>query len=280
MKDKEQERFEILRQLALSGSRGDEMSRVARVALEQAAALVHLDAAALYFWCGDFQLVQEPVTLADSDELRLKLTELETDLFSRLRKEKNLLAAYLTFDEEPPLHSFTLPLRYRGRTYGAVIGLQRGEKTVVSEDQFLEALSSAATLTFIADRLARADIPITRVIELERLALIAEIVEDVNDKVNNPLTPITGYVSQLLGEKEKHNFDSEVIRKLELIAASAERIQRFTTDLRRWTPPGLGNYDWIDTILCYLVDNERSRTAMPPPTNDVDDEDEIASGED
>lgn len=128
----------MLRQLAVAGAAGGELQATATAALRQAAILVGLKAAAVYLW-DESMTVNLSVAYAEAEEYGHKLSSLEEDLFAGLRRDRHLVAAYLSFGGETPMQSFTLPLRHGGKVFGAVIGIGEGERRLVTEDLFLEA---------------------------------------------------------------------------------------------------------------------------------------------
>jgi signal transduction histidine kinase len=228
------DRFEILRQLALAGSKGEDLTALSERALEQAAGLVGLTAATLFLWDEDFQ-VTVTVTYAGSNSSRQRLISLEQELFAGLRKDKHLVSAYLSFEGDPPYHSFTLPLRHGAKVFGAVIGLQEGERTLVSEDAFLETLSALLALNYAAEGLGKEHMPAKEALEKERLSAIVETAVAVNHEVNNPLTAILGNVQLLL--LKRNDLDDDLRAKLKTIESSALKIKDVTQRLMRLSSP-------------------------------------------
>ncbi len=228
------DRFEILRQLALAGSRGEDLRLTSERALQQASDLVGLTAATLFLWDEDFKITVT-VTHAQSDRSRQRLDSLEKELFAKLRQDKNLVSAYLSFGGETPYHSFTLPLRHGSSVFGAVIGLQEGEKTIVSEDDFLEALSALLALNYAAEGIGKGLVPTKETLDKERLSAIIETAVAVNHEVNNPLTAILGNVQLLL--LKRNDLDEELRTKLKTIEASALKIKDVTQKLMRISSP-------------------------------------------
>ena len=126
----ENNRFEILRRLLLACSREADMKAATEGALREAAAYVGLSAASVFLWDGDDQ-VTFSVSHATSQRARTYLQSLEDELFSSLRRHRQLTSAYLSFEGDTSYHSFTHPLRHGSQIIGAVIGLQEGEKSLV-----------------------------------------------------------------------------------------------------------------------------------------------------
>ncbi len=230
------DKFDILRQLAVAGSRGEDLAPVSEQALRQAAELLALAAGALYLWDDQFK-VTVSVAWAASETGQERLQSLEDDLFSGLRQDKQLVAAYMSFAGDYPCHSFTLPLRHGKRVFGAVIGLQEGEGSIVSEDQFLEALAASLALNYVAGRApdAASSSVTDEALQKEKLAGITETAVTVNHEINSPLTAILGNVQLLL--RDRDDLDKELVTKLKTIEQSAERIQETTHRLLRVTAP-------------------------------------------
>jgi signal transduction histidine kinase len=237
MENKDQHRYEILSLLARAGSSGNSSEQSVRTALELTAGLVGLDAAAMYLWGPDLA-VKMTVATASSDEAGEKLAFLERGLFRNLRAESELVSAYMTFGGNQPCHSFTLPLRHGERLFGAIIGLQFGDRTIVAEDVFLETLSAAiAVFNLVTGR----EIAVPRdVLDKERLAAIVETAVTVNHEINNPLTAILGNVQLLLMKRQ--DLDAELRAKLEVIEISAGRIRDVTQRLLKLTTPRTVDY--------------------------------------
>ena len=187
MDDMNIDRYEILRELALAGTGKKGLTQAARTALRQAADLVGLQAAAMYLWDESMQ-VNLAVSHAATDSTRERLISLEEDLFRSLRQDQQVLSAYITFGGETPLHSFTLPLRHGDRIFGAIIGIQEGDRTLVSEDAFLEALSAVLSLSALADGIGKDDSPTGEEVEQARLTAVTETAVTVNHEINNHLT--------------------------------------------------------------------------------------------
>jgi signal transduction histidine kinase len=235
MQDKNSKKYDILRILAVAAAKGENLNQAAQLALDAAANYVGLSAAAIYLWDDD-QKVTVSMAYSETPETKKHLAELEEDLFSRLRQEKQLISAYMSFGGRIPLHSFTLPLKHGDKVFGAVVGLQQGEKTVVAEDLFLEALSSLMALSYAANDQDQAGLVIDRdLLDKERLAAIIETAVTVNHEVNNPLTAILGNVQLLLMKRD--DMDEDLKQKLQTIEISAMKIKEVTQRLMSLTTP-------------------------------------------
>ena len=232
--NKQNDKYNVLRELAMAGSRGEDLAGASEIALCQASELVGLTAGALYLWDNEGK-VQVTVTHAATESGNKRLKSLEDELFSNLRSEKDLVSAYMSFGGSTPCHSFTLPLRHNERIFGAVIGLQEGERTIISEDLFLEALSALLALNYAASGVSESTSDSKEILQKEKLAGIVETAVTVNHEINSPLTAILGNIQLLL--RNQDNLNEEVVTKLKTIEISAERIREVTHRLLRVTTP-------------------------------------------
>ncbi len=247
------DRFEILRQLALAASKGEDLAQASQQALNHAAGYIGLAAAALFLWDEDFK-VTVTVNYAKSEQGRQRLISLEQELFRNLRKDRDLVSAYMSFGGETPYHSFTLPLKYGANIFGAVIGLQEGEKTIISEDDFLEALSALLALNYAAGGIGKEPSPVKEALDEERLNAIIETAVAVNHEVNNPLTAILGNVQLLLLKRD--DLDKDLAAKLKTIEVSALKIKEVTQRLMRITSPRSVEYTEGTKMLDLSSDEE------------------------
>ncbi len=239
MKQESQGRFEIIRQLAIAASKGEEFEKVAEVTLAQTVKFADLKAAALILWDNALNPTLT-VSYSEHAEDKQRLLTLEQELYEKLRKDKHLVSAYLSFGGKKPTHSFTLPLRFKENYFGAVIGMQEGVHTIVSEDVFLETLSALLALNYTAaSQMKQAGIP-QETLDQERLGGIVETAITVNHEVNNPLTAILGNVQLLLLKRD--DLDDEVKKKLKSIEESAMKIKDITQRLMHITTPRVVEY--------------------------------------
>ena len=234
MRDKNSIKFDILRLLAVAGARGEDLNQTAEAALSAAAQYVGLSAAALYLWDEQLETILT-VTYSESDRSKEHIAELEKELFARLRKERKLISAYMSFGGQIPIHSFSLPLLKGNMPFGAVTGVQEGKKTIVAEDVFLEALASVLAVSFSAQSDGPATGASQEILDRERLGAIVETAVTVNHEVNNPLTAILGNVQLLLLKRD--DLDDELKDKLRIIEISAMKIKDVTQRLMRMTTP-------------------------------------------
>lgn len=232
MNTSSQDRFEVMRQLAVAGYRGEDFRPTAEMAIRQAADIVGLSAAALYLWDDDMT-VSLAVTFADTEPAQQTIASLEETLFSGLRRERQLLAAYMSFGGSTPMQTFTMPIRHLDKVYGAVIGIQEGSKRLVSEDLFLEALSAALSLYIVAEQASQGREVAREVIDKERLGAVQQTAVTVNHEINNPLTAILGNVQLLLLRRK--DLDDDVVAKLRTVEEAALKIKDVTQRLLRVT---------------------------------------------
>ncbi len=244
----DENKYEILRQLAVSGAAGADAVSWAKPALEQASRMVGLSAAAFYLWDKKGDTILN-VVYSDSEEGQTQLQDLEDNLFSSLRSERQLEAAYMSFAGDPPRHSFTLPLRFRGKVHGAVIGLQTGKRTIISEEVFLEALSAVVSLNVAAAGLIEKPSG-KQALDAAKIEGIHQTAVTANHEINNALTPILGIANLL---RTAPDVAPDVKEKLEKIESAAERIRSVLQRLMQVKSP--------DSVLYY--DNIRM-IPLPP----------------
>ena len=255
MDNKVNSRFEILRHLAVASSSGEDITRTSQQALRQSVELIDLSAAALFLWDDEFRTTVT-VNHSRTDTARKRLDSLEKELFDGLRRNEDLISAYMSFGGEIPYHSFTLPLRYGPKIFGAVIGLQEGTRTVITEDEFLEALSALLALNFAAGGIGREIATTKEALDKERLSAIVETAVAVNHEVNNPLTAILGNVQLLL--LKRNDLDQDLVARLKTIETSALKIKDVTQRLMRINSPRSVEYSEGTKMLDLSSDDDQS----------------------
>jgi len=231
------DRFEVFRALTQAGSKGIGFNKLAELALVHTAELVGLKAAALIVWDKDFQSVFN-VTHANDNTDKERLLSLEKDMYEKFRRDRQLVSAYLSFGGEIKVHSFTLPLTYQDNTFGAVIGLQEGERTIISEESFLETLIAIVGLYYRASTGGTGGHDLASMekrFEKERLSGILDTAVTVNHEVNNPLQAIIASVQLLFIQRK--DMDNELISKLKVIEEAAMKIGSVTKRLTQITDP-------------------------------------------
>jgi len=231
------DRFDVLRILTQAGSQGIGFNKLAELALTNTAELVGLKAIALIVWDKNFQPVFS-VSHADNESDKNRLLSLEKDMYEVLRRDRKLLSAYLSFGGDVTTHSFTLPLKYKNDTFGAVIGLQEGERTIVSEESFLETLTAVVGLYYTASTGVSGgsdQAPDGKRLEQERLSGIIDTAVTVNHEINNPLQAIIASVQLLFIHRK--DMDEELASKLRVIEEAAMKIGAVTKKLTQVSNP-------------------------------------------
>ena len=251
------DRFDILSKIILTGSKGRDTGEITEAALSLAADYVGLEAAAVYLWDDNLK-VTSSVDYARSDVARRLMATIEEGLYSSLRREKKLASAYLSFEGDPEYHSFTLPLRFRGKVFGAVVGLQQGEKTMVAEDRFLETFTALMALNHAVSDAERSSDSTRELIDKERTAAVVETAVTVNHEINNPLTAILGNIQLLLLKHD--DLDSGLRDKLKVVEESALKIRDVTQKLLRLTTPRSVPYSEGANMLDLSDDDEEKQS--------------------
>ncbi len=226
MNNNYQQRLELFSLLAHAGARREQLTESLEQALRSLCQLLSLEAIGLYLPEGDsFKLVTSAATSSDADQ-RLQLAEQR--IFSNLR-DRALESAYLTFGGTQPFQAFSLPLWRGNDLIGAAVGLQQGRGKLVSEDLFLEGITSALAIV-----LALHSSPSTTAqpnaipadVDKARRTVAAEMAVTVNHEINNPLTAILGNVQLMM--LRSNELSAETIAKLQTIEQSAMRIRDVT----------------------------------------------------
>jgi len=251
-----QSRFEIIRRMAVEGSHGEDFNQLAHTALAQTATSANLKAAALILW-DERRDPTLTVSFATEEVDKERLLTLEKDLYNSLRKDRKLSSAYMSFDGDVPMHSFTLPLRYRDQSFGAVIGLQEGDQSIISENVFLEALTALLALNYAAASQTKGITVPREALDQERLGGIVETAITVNHEVNNPLTAILGNTQLLLLKRD--DLDDELKKKLKIIEESALKIKDITKRLMHITTPRSVEYTKGVNMLDLSADEDKEK---------------------
>ncbi len=226
------DRLQLLSRLARESASQADVTAAVQAALEMTGQLVGLQAASLFLWDAD-RSPRLSVSFADSDHARDRLANLENELFDKMRRERRLASAFLSFSGEPAYHTFTLPLQMGTDSFGAVIGYQEGAQSIVSENDFLSTLTALLSLTYAARGEGKAAVPDSREIDKARLSAIIETAVTVNHEVNNPLTAILGNVQLLL--MKRPDLDDDLKQKLRTMEQSAMKIRDVTQRLLKLT---------------------------------------------
>ncbi len=231
--------FEILRDIAVLSVQSEKISLIAKDALQGTGKLINLSAATLMMWDAKQQPTMN-ISYADSAMERQLLQELETEIFSNLRKERDLVSAYVSFGGSKPMSTFTQPIKIGDKIFGAVIGIQTGPGRLVRDDYFIEALTAALSLSISAGGTVPSVFDDAEKMKKERLNAIIETAATVNHEINNPLTAVLGNVQLLL--MRSSNLDEETIRKLKVVEESAIRIKEVTQKLMKISNDNVTEY--------------------------------------
>jgi len=231
--------FHILREIAQSWTSGNEPAIIAEAALKSSARLLGMSAARLILWDDDGMTILTSGYF-ETDQDKKRLDDIENDLFSSLRKNNNLISAYLSFGGEIPVTGFTLPLKTKNKILGAVIGIQPGTGSLVREDVFLEALGAALSVSLVASGLGEPIADMDKRISKERIKAIIETSTTLNHEINNPLTAVLGNVQLLLMRRDE--LDKDLIKKLETVEESAMRIRTVMQKLMNLTRDSVTDY--------------------------------------
>ncbi|MCP4569738.1 MAG: hypothetical protein GY841_19330 [FCB group bacterium] len=216
-------KYQALADAVLAAVGGAGIEKVAEKALDSAVAGLNLAAGALILW-DDTGAIRVESVVADQDDNRRLLLDLEKNLLTVLRRDHKLNAAYMELGGKNPRSVFSLPIEASGRQLGALIGIT--VETIKLNDladeetqKFLRSLAALLTLVPGNEEKEKAI----------RYEAIDELAVGVNHMINNPLTPLIGNLDLL--NKEKENLPESVQRKLTVIEDSANQIREITARL-------------------------------------------------
>ncbi|MCH9031952.1 MAG: hypothetical protein IIB00_06795 [candidate division Zixibacteria bacterium] len=265
------QRFEVLRQIALAGSSGSDLKKCAEEAIRGSVDLLNLNAGRILLWSETHESILS-ATHAKAKKYAALLDELEEDIFSVLRKRKNLREAYVTFGGENPVSAFTLPLRRGANVFGAALGVGGADIRIVREDLFLEALAAALSLAVFANPDIKIGseqtLEMSEIIKKERLKAVAETAVTVNHEINNPLTAALGNVQLILMKRD--DLDPDLRRKLEVVEKSALQIRDVTQRLLNLTEAKSVPYADKDTMIDLGGSREESsKSKKTPPKSET-----------
>jgi signal transduction histidine kinase len=257
-------RFEILRQIAISGAQGSDLSESVKAALVNTSVLIGLSAVRIVLW-GETGAVALNVCHSDDDQSLAILNELEDDLFEGLRKKRKLRSAFLSFGGENPLSAFTVPLIQGQNLLGAAFGVKPNESGIIREDYFLESLAASITLAVVANHGASpaASGGEQERIDKARLQAVMETAVTVNHEINNPLTAALGNVQLLLMKSDE--LTPEVRQKLEIVEKSAMQIRDVTQRLLRLTEARSVNYAGDERMIDLGDSPDSAESSRKPP---------------
>jgi signal transduction histidine kinase len=244
--DTKQEKLAVISRLAIAATEGVNLDETAQSAVASSAQIVGLAAVSVYLWNEKYEPTIN-VTYAATEESKRKLLDLEFDLFQNLRKDKHLSAAYLSFGGEKPFHAFTVPLQHGNALFGAMIGIQEGQKRADIDNLFIETLSAVISLSLAADKTGLSVGLSKEIIEKAKLTAVTDTAVTVNHEVNNPLTAILGNVQLILSRPQ--GLSEDTIKKLRIVEESALKIKDVTQKLLKITHVRSVEYSEGSTML-------------------------------
>lgn len=240
-----EDRFRLLRRIALDAASGMELKPLLKTALEQSLSLYGVEAGSVSL-LGAEGNVEWSVVVGDED-CAAHLGGLEKAVLSDLRAVHKVRSLYMTIDQDGPAGIFSYPLKAGTVIYGAISGLARGERNLALEEEFISA--TAAVMALAAERHLRTEPAVSKddIAKKARAKAIAETAVAINHQINNPLTAISGNLQILLSRAEK--LSPEVIRMLKKIEEGADRILAVTDKLRNLTSDKTTQYIGDTTMI-------------------------------
>lgn len=232
-KSKDYFKFTLFRNLALKINSSIPLSEIIGEALDQAVQIVGLDSGSIAVWDERTKEVSDQVIVGSMEKQEM-LLEMDKKALSVLRKDFSVESVYLTLDKEGPYGVFSYPIKSDKKIVGAILGLSKGERNPLLEEEFLEALGNQLGIAVGKSTYWSSQG------KSHRLSAIMETAVAINHEINNPLTAILGNAQLLLSKSSK--LDKETLDKLKVIEDSALRIKEVTQNLMKIVEPVVVDY--------------------------------------
>jgi len=232
-KGKDYSKFILLRDLALKINSDIPLSEIVGEALDQAVEITGLESGSIAVWDEKTKDISEQVIVGSMEKQEV-LGEMDKRALSILRNDFSVESVYLTLDKEGPHGVFSYPIKSDGKVVGAILGLSKGNRNLLLEEEFLEALGNQLGIAVGKSTYWH------RQGKSQRISAIMETAVAINHEINNPLTAILGNAQLLLSKSPK--LDRETSEKLKVIEDSALRIKEVTQNLMKIVEPVVVEY--------------------------------------
>ena len=232
-KDKNYYKFLLFRNLAIKINSNLFLSEIIGEALDRAVEIVELEAGSIAVWDEATGEISDQVIVGSMEKQEM-LQEMDKKALSILRQDFSVESVYLTLDKDGPYGLFSYPIRSEGEIVGTILGLSKGERNPLTEEEFLEALGSQLGIA-----VGRSTGWIKES-KSQRLSAVTETAVTINHEINNPLTAILGNAELLLSKSPK--LDKETLERLKIIEESALRIKKVTENLMKIVEPVIVEY--------------------------------------
>ncbi len=232
-KNKNYFKFALFRSLAIKINRDLPLSEIIGEALEKAVDIVDLESGSITIWDETTKEISNQVVVGSVEKQEM-LQEMDKKALSILRQDFSVESIYLTLDRDGTHGLFSYPIRSEGKVVGAILGLSKGERNLLLEEEFVEALANQLGIA-----IAKATYWMKEG-KSQRLSAIMETAVAINHEINNPLTAVLGNAQLLLSKAAK--LDKETQDKLKIIEDSALRIKEVTQNLMKIVEPIIVEY--------------------------------------
>ncbi|MCJ7508709.1 MAG: hypothetical protein MUO85_08280 [candidate division Zixibacteria bacterium] len=232
-RNKNYNKFLLFRSLAIKINSNLPLSEIIGEALDRAVEIVDLESGSIVVWDEKTKEVSDQVIVGSMEKQEM-LQEMDRKALSILRQDFSVESVYLTLDKGGPHGLFSYPIKSDGEIVGAILGLYRGERNLLLEEEFLGALGNQLGIAI------GKNIQWQKQGKSQRLSAIMETTVAINHEINNPLTAILGNAQLLLSSKAK--LDKDTLDKLKIIEDSALRIKEVTQNLMKIVEPVIVEY--------------------------------------
>ncbi|MFH0930537.1 MAG: histidine kinase dimerization/phospho-acceptor domain-containing protein [Candidatus Zixiibacteriota bacterium] len=239
-------KYQLLRLLAIRINSSAPIKEIIQEGIDKTLEIMGLEAGSIALWDEDTkELIYEAIS-GKPDKADF-LSAIEKSAIQTMRKDFKIESIYLTLQKDGLYSLFSYPIRADGRLLGAITGLSSGNRNLILEEEFLEALGSQLGLG-----VSKAEGYLTKAekrkmeeekeqaLKSEMLSAITLTSGTVNHEINNPLTAILGNAQLLLARKEY--LDQETVEKLKKIEENALKIEEVTHNLLRIIEPVIVEY--------------------------------------
>lgn len=232
-RNKNYNKFLLFRNLAIKINSNLPLSEIIGEALDRAVEIVDLESGSIVVWDEKTKEVSDQVIVGSMEKQEM-LQEMDRKALSILRQDFSVESVYLTLDKGGPHGLFSYPIKSDEEIVGAILGLYKGERNLLLEEEFLGALGNQLGIA------VGKNIQWQKQGKSQRLSAIMETAVAINHEINNPLTAILGNAQLLLSSKAK--LDKDTLDKLKIIEDSALRIKEVTQNLMKIVEPVIVEY--------------------------------------
>ncbi len=242
-------RYSLLAEASIDAAKGVSSDHIIKKSLDKAIEAIGLVT-------GSVRVVDDKgkllfMHIAGRNEFSEMMRQVEEKMLATLRDDYAVGNVFLTFEKDGHYSLFSYPLKVEGKVYGTISGITPGERSLSSEEDFIQAIS--AVLALILSRGKTSDVASPSDIVKARSEAVVETAVTINHEVNNPLTAVLGNIQLLLLNADEYS--PETRAKLKAVEESALKIKEVTQNLMRVIEPSVVEY----TTGLKMVDLTKSR---------------------